>query len=351
MNTKFFKLFKNYEYWPSHLFYIPLFPYALYLAAKSRSFGFFSAVNPAIEGSGNGLESKFKTIELLPKPFKPKTIFIKKNSDVEIVLYKIQQNSISYPLIVKPDIGFRGLLVKKITSEIALKNYFEKFNSINLIIQEFVDYPNECGIFYYKIPGEKTGKITSITLKQYSKVVGDGISTVLELVYKNKRAKHYISTIKELNTTILNKIPSKNEEIILNNIGNHCKGTQFINANYLINNNLNLLLDTISNQIPGWYFGRIDLKYVSFEKLIQQKEVKILEINGIISEPTNIYDTSKGSYFKALLAIKNHWKILYKIAVLNHKKYQIPYTNFNYLITLYIKFKKYTKLIKKLSSA
>ena len=52
-----FKKLTNWEYWPSYMFYVPVVPYAIYLALKSRSFGFFSAVNPAIEGSGNGLES------------------------------------------------------------------------------------------------------------------------------------------------------------------------------------------------------------------------------------------------------------------------------------------------------
>jgi len=72
-----FKKIRNWEYWPSYMFYIPVVPYAFYLALKSRSFGFFSAVNPAIKGSGNGLESKYETVQLLPKKYKPTSIYIK----------------------------------------------------------------------------------------------------------------------------------------------------------------------------------------------------------------------------------------------------------------------------------
>lgn len=351
MSKKLFSFLKKWEYWPSSYFYIPLLPYAFYLAIKSKSFGFFSAVNPVIEGSGNGLESKFATVKLIPKIFRPQTIFVKKNSHFKKVLLQIQQNSISYPLIIKPDIGFRGLLVKKITSKKALEIYLKKYNSINLLIQEFVNYTNECGILYYKIPGEEKGVITSLTFKSYLKVIGDGKSTILELATVNDRSKHYIVNIKQLNINILDKIPSINEEIILNYIGNHCKGTKFINANHLIDFKLTEVLNRINTQIPGWYYGRIDLKYQSFEELLEGRNFKILEINGIISEPTHIYDMSKGSYFLALSSIKKHWKILYKIATINHKKYKIPYTNLSYFLQLCNRYFNYTKHIKKLTSA
>ena len=133
----FFKI-KNWEYWPASMFYIPLLPYAFYLALKSRSFGFFSAVNPGIEGSGNGLESKFKTIELLPNFCKPKSLFISKNQNFGFIKNQLSSEKINYPLIIKPDIGFRGLLVKRIQNEKELYSYLNKYNSINLIIQEYI---------------------------------------------------------------------------------------------------------------------------------------------------------------------------------------------------------------------
>ena len=138
-----FKKMMKFEYWPWYLFYIPLLPYAFYLALKSRSFGFFSAVNPGIEGSGNGLESKYKTLQLLPKKHKPVSIFIEKGETIESILRKISSHNITYPLIIKPDIGYRGLLVKKINSDQELSSYLEKYNSIDLIIQEFIQFKNE----------------------------------------------------------------------------------------------------------------------------------------------------------------------------------------------------------------
>jgi len=345
-----FKKITNLEYWPSSLFYVPLLPYAFYLAIKARSFGFFSAVNPGIEGSGNGLESKYKTIQLLPSNYCPITIYVEKRENIQDILLKITENNIAFPLIIKPDIGFRGLLVTKIKDEFELSVYLKKYNSINLIIQEFVDYKNECGIFYHRIPDEKNGKITSITLKKYLTVIGDGNSTLLELIMNNERAKHYSEYISEINKDRLQMIPTLNEEMVLNIIGNHSKGTQFMNGNHLINKELAHFLDNLNAKIEGWYYGRIDLKYNNFEELLRGENLKIIEINGIISEPTHIYDPLKGSYFTALKSIKNHWKLIYLIGVKNKKLNKGNYTNLSYLLTVYFNYKKYLKKISELNA-
>lgn len=56
------------------MFYIPNLPYAFYLAAKAKHAAFFSAANPSIKSSGNGTESKFTTLGLIPDKYKPKSI-------------------------------------------------------------------------------------------------------------------------------------------------------------------------------------------------------------------------------------------------------------------------------------
>ncbi len=344
------KKFTNWEYWPSYLFYVPLLPYAFYLALKARSFGFFSAVNPGIDGSGNGLESKYKTIQLLPVKYCPKSIFIGKGELIEEIIQKIIKNDIAFPLIIKPDIGFRGLLVTKINDKNELSSYLKKYNSINLIIQEFVEFKNECGIFYHRIPGEKKGRITSVTLKKYLTVLGDGHSTISELIMNNERAKHYLEYISEINKDRLQMIPKLNEEVVLNVIGNHSKGTQFIDGNHLINSELEKFLDKLNAEIKGWFYGRIDIKFNSFDELLKGENFKIIEINGVISEPTHIYDATKGSYFKALKSIKNHWKLIYVIGVKNKKLNQAKYTNLSYLIAVYFNYKKYLKKVNALNA-
>lgn len=338
----------NWEYWPSSLFYLPNLPYAFYLAFKAKHLAFFSAANPSIKSSGNGTESKFKTLQLIPEKHRPKSIFHTLNCSITETLNCLKKNNITYPIIAKPDIGFRGMLVKKINSEIELKEYLERYK-IDIILQEFLDFKNECGIFYHRNPNLKKGKISSITLKKFLTVSGDGKSTVNELILKDKRAKLYIELLSEIHQTKLNVVPNKGDKIKLSVIGNHSKGTQFINGNHLISKNLTETFDLLSNSIPGWFYGRIDLKYNSFDELENGINFKILEINGILAEPTHIYDSENYSYFKALKAIRTHWKSLYEIATVNHLEYKIPYKSSKEFVSEMLQLRSYTKKIKNYS--
>jgi len=313
---KFLRKFTEWEYWPSYMFYIPNLPYAIYLAIKAKNFTLYSVVNPAIKSSGNGTESKFETLKLVPNNFKPNTIFVKINSDFDTVIRELHKQGIDYPIIAKPDIGFRGMLVEKIYSDTALKKYLNSY-PLNIILQEFIDLPNECGIFYHRLPNEKEGKITSLTIKSFLSVTGDGISSLNKLVAYDKRAQHYTEMLEKDHKTKWESILKKGESFLLSNIGNHCKGTQFINGNHLIDKKLTETLDAFNQKIDGWYYGRLDVKYNTLEELREGKNFIVLEINGIISEPTHIYDPYNTTYFHALRDIRKHWRIIYEIAIIN----------------------------------
>jgi hypothetical protein len=349
MNVKkFFSVFLNWEYWPIYMFYIPNVPYGIYLVLKSKKIVFFSAVNPAIKSSGNGTESKYDTVQLIPKKYRPKSVLIIPTDNFNKVLEHIKNEDIQFPLIVKPDVGFRGLLVKKISSEDELRIYLDKY-PIKIILQEFISYPNECGLFYYRLPNKENGKITSITLKKFLTVKGDGISTISELILRNDRAKIYFELLKEIHQEKLNSVLEKDKNFLLNDIGNHVKGTQFISGNHLISNDLTRVLDTINMQIDGWYYGRLDIKYDSIEALERGEDFKILEINGIISEPTHIYDSTKYTYFQALKILRNHWKIIYEISKINRQLKQSNFTSTKEFLKEVRELKSYTDKVKKLS--
>ena len=330
------------------MFYVPNLPYAFYLAAKAKNAAFFSAANPSIKSSGNGTESKYKTIQLVPENHKPKSILHATNSPISETFKKLKEKGISFPLIAKPDVGCRGLLVQKINSTEELKSYLEKY-PIDIIIQEFIAYENECGIFYHRNPNQEKGLISSITLKRFLSVIGDGKSTLKELIQQDSRAKLYLHLFSEIHSESINEILQKNKEIKLSAIGNHSKGTQFINGNHLICKDLESTFDTFCDEIPGFFYGRIDIKYNSFDDLKKGINFKILEINGIMAEPTHIYDAESYTYFKALKAIRTHWKFLFEIATTNHKEHEVPYKSSKKFIQEMVKLRAYTKKMKQLS--
>jgi len=349
-NPVFVKL-TEWEHWPTLMFYVPLLPYFIFRSLKAGHPFFYTVTNPAILYSGNGTESKFKTLDLLPESLRPISLLVVKNDSLLSVLEKIENLGLDFPLIIKPNIGFRGYLVKKIDSPKALENYLRHVDE-ELIIQEFVPYENELGIFYHRIPGQTKGKITSVTIKKFIKVKGDGILTLSALIKKDKRAFLYTDLFYALHQDQLNKILAKDEELTLSLIGNHSKGTQFINGNHLIDQELEAFIDKICQKMQGWYYGRLDIKYESLHQLLHGEAFKILEINGIISEPTHIYDASheNASYFNALKSINEHWSIMGKIAVKNHKEKNISYPSIKNYIKNMLWLRSYTLKLKKLNA-
>ena len=329
------------------MFYVPNLPYACYLAIRAKHAAFFSAANPGIKSSGNGTESKYETIQLVPNKFKPKSILALPNTNFETILKQLKENNITFPLIAKPDIGFRGLLVQKIKTVDSLQKYLNDYK-IDILIQEFLDYKNECGVFYYRNPNSERGTISSLTLKKFLTITGDGFSPLKVLIEKNERAKLYLNLFEQIHLEKMNTVPKKDEIIKLTDIGNHSKGTQFINGNNLISDKLLKTFDHLSNQIDGWFYGRMDIKYNDFGNLENGIDFKILEINGIIAEPTHIYDSTNYTYFKALKAIRTHWKCLYEISTINHNQFNVPYKKTKIFINEMIELKNYTSLINKL---
>ncbi len=346
-NPYFIKLF-NWEYWSINAFYWPVYVFFPFLAIRSRHLCFFTATNPGIQSGGLGVESKYETIQKLPCELRPKTIIIEPNTPIAEVMERMRASGIHFPVITKPDVGFRGLLVKKMDTQAELEAYLERY-PIKFLIQEYIKYPMEVGVLYYRLPNKKKGTISSVTLKEFLHVTGDGISTVEALIFESPRALLQLDRIKANYEHLLATIPKKEELIKLGVVGNHSKGTRFINGNHLIDKQLIKTFDKIAAQIPGFFYGRFDIRCNSFEELKEGLAFKILEINGVSSEPTHIYDPEKISYFGALKDILKHWIVVYKIGRANHKL-GIPYKPFRSVYGEVRQVRKYERMIEQLSA-
>ena len=101
-------------------------------------------------------------------------------------------------------------------------------------------------------------------------------------------------------------------------IGNHCRGTTFLNGNNLINRELEHVFDQIAGSIEGFYYGRFDVKVSSLDDLYAGKNIKILELNGVSSEPAHIYDPDN-TLIKAYRDVLKHMRIIEEIACENHQ--------------------------------
>ena len=322
----FYKLF-NWEYWPFYIVYLPVFFQYLYYVAKTKSFFYFTTVNPTMKNGGFFMNSKKEIYDLIPNHYIPKTLLFKSNSNIKFIIDEITKNKIGFPLIVKPDIGLRGTAVKKVNAIIELEDYLKKSN-FDIIIQELINYSNEIGLFYVKLPNSE-GKITGIVSKEFMTIKGDGKNSIKELILQNNRFALQLNTLeKEYGKNFLSNILTKNKTINLVPYGNHCRGTKFLDESYKITNLLTNTFNKINSQIKGYYFGRMDIMFNNIDELETGKNFKIIEINGAISEPTHIYDPKHNIFF-AWKEVTKHFYYMYKISVSNSKNLKIKPISFN----------------------
>ncbi len=317
--STFFVKLLSWEYWPIYITNIPVLGFWLFFAIRSRDLFFFSAVNPVIETGGVLGESKINILKRLPKYSIPKTIFVKKdNANLEWILEQLKSNEITFPFIAKPDVGERGFLVEKIESQSELQNYLQQIK-VDFIIQEFVDFQMEISVMYHRMPNASGGKITSLCVKKMLSVKGDGVSTIDELMQEYPRARLQLLRFKNKYPEILKIVPQNGETVELEPIGNHSRGTTFLDGNHHIDNDLITVFDKISVEMEGIYYGRYDLKCKSIDMLKAGKDFKILEFNGIASEPAHIYDPEY-SILQGYKDLYTHWKIIYQISKMQRAK-------------------------------
>ena len=329
----------KYEYWPWWAFYIPLTPVWLWFSLRARSFTYVTAANPGIEMGGLFGESKKSILEKIDPKYLPKNIFIEKGGSFESALSLLTKHGFTFPFICKPDVGERGFQVAKITSEKELKAYLGQYKNRSFIIQEYIDYPVELGVMYYRLPESSRGRVSSVTMKKFLSVTGDGHSTVLELIKNGDvRVRLQQKRLKQEMPERMAEIPEEGNEVILEVIGNHCKGTEFINGNYLINEQLHRVFDAIALPLEGIYYGRFDLRVKSLEDLYKGENIRIMELNGISSEPGHIYDRNH-TLFKAYADTARHWDKVSKISRQNRRAGFRPTPVRVVLKTLYRHFK------------
>lgn len=307
----------NIEFWPSWIFYIPVWIQHFWLAVKTRNFFFFLETNPAIDGFILS-DSKFKTLQLVPASHRPNMVFVPAGAEINDVLAQLQRKGISFPIILKPDIGFRGLKVVKLDDVASLTAALPTLK-VHHIIQEFIPHALEAGIFYFRYPNERHGSIPSVTIKSFLEVVGDGQQTLEELVTGNPRALLHERALRQRFATTWTTIVPKSEVLVLEEIGNHSRGTRFINGNDLVDEALLAVFDKLSHQMNGFYFGRFDIKVASFDDLRKGENYTILEVNGVGGEPTHIYDPNT-KLLQAWNDLCFTWRVAAKIAKINFQQ-------------------------------
>lgn len=271
------------------------------------------------------MESKKQVYDLIPHQYIPITLFFKKGTSTQTILLKCVRKGIHFPFIAKPDIGLKGYGVEKIQNQSELSDYINRMPK-DFLIQELVDFPVEVGIFYVRFPHQVNGRITGIVLKEFLAITGNGKNSILELIMQNARSYRQLKALRRKYGEVLHQVLPTDEKFILVPFGSHTRGAKFVDISNQMTDDLSNTIDSISRQITGFHFGRLDIRCSSLNELSKARNYSIIEVNGAGSEPTHIYDP-RHSLFFGWKEIVRHWNMLYKISVANYAK-GYPYLGF-----------------------
>ena len=310
----------NWELWPFKLRYFLISPVWLWYCLRSGSLWFFSSSNPTLTFGGFEGEGKKEMYELLPESFYPKTMYVNPTDPFDEVKSRVREHGFQYPFVVKPDVGMKGLLFRKIDRESDLQLYHEK-NPVEYIVQDLVDYPLEVSVFYYRYPNLEKGVISGFIQKELMDVTGDGRSTLWDLILAHPKAKHRPEEMRIKHGERLQDIIPAGERYILTYAANLNRGATFTNLGHLIDDAFLRIFDPISHRAK-FYYGRYDIKCASIEDLKEGKNFTILEFNGSGAEPNHVYH-SGFSLLDAYKVFLHHWKVLYRISKYN-KEHGVP---------------------------
>lgn len=310
----------RFEYWPIGVFYLPVF--ALVLARALRGRGLvFTAANPALPHGGFVGESKRAIHALLlaaDAPL-PRQVDLPAATALDERLALVgafrRRTGLGLPLVVKPDAGQRGEGVRIAHDEAALARALEADEAV--AVQEFVP-GEEFGLFYARRPGKAVGEILSLTHKVLPVVVGDGQRSLERLILGDAEHLPMARVFLARPAQELARVPAAGERVPLGELGTHCRGARFLDGGAHASPALLAALEHIVARMPGFSFGRFDVRAPSAE-VLESGRFTILELNGVTSEAGHLYDPRHG-LLAAWRVLLGQWRLAYAIGAENERR-------------------------------
>lgn len=321
-----------FEFWPMWLMYLPVVLQWLWLALRYRSLTLPLIANPAIPLSGMVGVPKSAVFEAAGPDARrwilPWLIYPVGTAPAvqqrQQVLEKLREARLGLPLVGKPDIGCRGAGVRLLRDESELEAYLEAFpRGAHIQFQQLSDWEAEAGVFYVRAPDAARGRITSLTLKYTPFVVGDGKRTLGELVSADARAGDLAHLYQQRLTGDWERVVAAGEAVRLVFSASHCRGAVFRDGAHLISDALRETLDRVFIDIPGFHYGRLDIKFRDVASLQAGRDFAIIEINGASAESINIWDRDAG-LGSALATLLRQYRTLFKLGDANRQRGHKP---------------------------
>jgi hypothetical protein len=320
-----------FEFWPMWAFYPPVMLYAAWLMLRHRSVLLPTVANPSFPGGGFFGESKAAILNLamqhMPEwvaPFvavqRPESPAVSAAHTSAIAMATLAEAGLQLPVVAKPDLGCRGAGVKLVRSPADLLAYIEAFpRGATFLLQRLVPFEGEAGIFYCRLPGQAQGRIVSLTLKYFPHVMGDGHSSLRELILADPRAGRLSHLYLKRHLARLDSVPAAGQAVRLAFAGSHSRGAIFRNGTPLVTPAMEASFERIARRLPEFHFGRFDVRFEDFAQVQQGQGFTIVEVNGAGAESTHIWDRQT-TLLQAWRALMRQYRWLFEIGAANRRR-------------------------------
>ncbi len=313
-----------FEFWPGWLFYIPVVIHWLLLGLRHLCWSLPTAANPRITTGGLCGESKLSILDQVGADavhlIAPAIGVAAHPGGGGVAEAAMRDAGLTWPVVAKPDIGCNGTGVRLLRDRAGLDRYMRAFPAgATIVLQRYVEAPHEAGLFYVRHPGEARGRITSVTLKHPPVVTGDGRSSLRRLILIDPRAGKVPQLYLPRLEGRLDSVPAQGERVQLVFVGNHCKGSVFEDGSALVTPALTRAVDGLARAMPDFFFGRIDVRFDSLPALRRGEGFTVIEINGVGSEATHIWDP-RTTLWEAWRAQFFHYGAAFRIGAANRRR-------------------------------
>jgi hypothetical protein len=281
----------RWEFWPSWLYYAPIVVWILWLGLKHRSPMAFTAANPGLDAGGMVGEKKHQALQPLQDnaaDLVASFVLVTAVDTAQRIAQAVAFADVhGMPVVLKPDVGQRGRGVFVARTAEHISQYLSRFTGA-VIVQKHIE-GEEFGIFVARRPDQSAPEILSIVHKTFPQVTGDGQQTLKQLILNDDRAKLISALLFRRWAAELNRVPANGEVIKLVEIGAHCRGSLFLDGREHATPELTATLSRLLDAVPGYAFGRMDIRVPSADDLRLGRGIKVLELNGVSAESAHIY--------------------------------------------------------------
>lgn len=303
----------------------PLVVQWLYLSARFGGLTVPSAANPALTAGGlvgEGKREYFDSMGALARAATAPYVSVRKHRGLDKPALQAAMASagLDFPIIVKPDLGMCGYGVRKVDTLRELFCYAFHFpDAETMLLQQYLPEENEAGIFYMRDPVTGQGRVLGLALRYFPQVVGDGKSTVAQLIRASCRAGRSLGKCSHRASADLARIPAAGERVRLSTIGSTRVGGLYRDGKDCITPALTAAIDAIARDMRDFHFGRFDVRFSTPEALRGGTGFTIMEVNGAGSEAIEAWDPGTG-LVAGLRTIFAKQRRLFEIGAANRRK-------------------------------